>query len=122
MTDAREAREECVRCWPQTVPKDVVHGCLNAYYEGSRWTVPPVCCVCSRRQHAVDMHKVVLGANDSVPDYLSTLHNYHESLFADDEFQFADLYLNGLMLDPDGLQSARYSWCVNRVTYISLGR
>ena len=46
VTDAREAREECVWCWPQTIPKDIVHGCLNAYYEGSRWTMPPVQLLC----------------------------------------------------------------------------
>ena len=58
------------------------------------------CCVCSRRQHAVDMREVVLDANNNIPDYFSILHNDHESLLADNEFRFADPRLNGLMLDP----------------------
>ena len=103
ISDAREAREAYVQAWPQVVPKDVVYGCLNAYYEGSQWTMPPVCCVCSRRQHGVEMHDVVLNVSEELPDYLSILRNEDESLFPDDEFLFTDPRLNGLVLDPDGL-------------------
>jgi len=48
------------------------------------------------------MHDVVLNVNESVPSYLSILRNNYGSLFSDDEFQFTDPRLNGLILDPDG--------------------
>lgn len=85
------------------VPKDVEYECLNAYYKGSRWMTPPVCCVCSRRQHGVEIHDVVLNANDDVPDYFSILQVEDGSSFSD-EFQFANSGLNGLILDPYGLR------------------
>ena len=104
ISGAQETREEHIRSWPQVIPQDVVYGCLNAYYKDSQWTMPPVCCVCSRRQHDTEMHEIVLNANEPVPTYLSILHSDCETLFPDDEFKFVDPRLNGLMLDPDGLQ------------------
>ena len=73
VAEACGTREEYIRSWPQTVPRDIVRGCLNAYYEGSQWLMPPICCVCSQRQHAVEMHSIVLEANNGLPDYLSIL-------------------------------------------------
>jgi len=35
VAEAHETREECVRSWPQVVPRNVVCESLNAYYEGS---------------------------------------------------------------------------------------
>jgi len=104
VTEAHETREECVRSWPQVVLRNIVCESLNTYYEGSRWSTPPVCCVCSRQQYDVEIHDVVLKSDDELPDHLSTLRNGDESLFPDDEFQFADPRLNGLVLDPRGLQ------------------
>jgi len=104
LSDAREAREAYIQTWPQVVPKDTVYESLNAYYKGSQWTMPPVCCVCSRRQHGVEVHNIVLNANEEPPDCLTILRNEDEALFPDDEFLFADPRLNGLVLDPDGLQ------------------
>ena len=103
-SDAHAAREAYIQSWPQVVPKNVVYQCLNAYYEGSQWTMPPVCCVCSRRQHAVKMNRVVLNENEEIPDYLSILQNDDEPWVSDNEFQFTDSRLDGLVLDPDGLQ------------------
>jgi len=48
------------------------------------------------------MHDVVL--NEGIPAYLSIPHNDCGSPFSDDEFQLMDLHLNGLILDPDGLE------------------
>ena len=104
VAEAHETREECIRSWPQVVPRNIVCESLNAYYEGSQWSTPQVCCVCSRRQHDVEMHDVVLNADSELPDYLSILRNDDESLFPDEEFQFTDPRLNGLVLDPNGLQ------------------
>jgi len=104
VSDARETQETYVQSWPQVVQKDVVYECLKSYYKGSQWTTPPVCCVCSRQQHDVEMHDIVVAANEELPEYLSILRNDNESLCADDEPQFVDPRLNGLLLDPDGLQ------------------
>ena len=101
--NAHETQEEYVQSWPQVIPKDTVYGCLNAYYNGTQWTMPPVCSVCSRQQHAVDMHDIVLKSNEEIPEHLSILRKEDESLFSNDKFQFADTRLDGLMLDPDGL-------------------
>ena len=49
-TNAHTARETNTQSWPQVIPKDVVYGCLNAYYKGSQWMMPPVCSVCSRQE------------------------------------------------------------------------
>ena len=65
--------------------------------------MPPICCVCSRRQHAVRIHDIILDVSEELPDYLSIPWNDWKSLFPNHEFLFADLRLNGLVLDPDGL-------------------
>ena len=104
VSDARKAREAHVQSWLQVISDNVVYGCLNTYHEGSQWIMPPICCVCSKQQHTVEMHDVVLNTNKELLGYFSTLRNEDESFFSDDEFQFADPCLNGLVLDPDGLQ------------------
>ena len=105
VSDAREVRETYVKSWPQAISKDIVYRCLNAYYTGSQWVMPPVCCVCSRRQHGVDMYDMVVNPNEEIPGYFSILRNEDMSPFSDDDFRFTDSRLNGLMLDPSGLQS-----------------
>jgi len=81
------------------------HLLKSDYYEGSQWAMPLVCCVCLRWQHGVKMHSIVVNANEEIPAYLSILRNSYGSPFSDDEFQFMDTHLNGLMLDLEGLQS-----------------
>ena len=94
---ACEVWEVYVHSWPQVIPKETVYECLNAYYKGSQWVIPPVCCVCSRQQHAVEMHNIVLNANVDFPEYLSILCNNCGSCFVDNEFCFTDPRLNGLV-------------------------
>ena len=65
--------------------------------------MPPVCCVCSRRQHSVETHNIVLNADADLPEYFSILRNNCGSCFTDGEFRFTDPRLNGLVLDPDGV-------------------
>ena len=48
------------------------------------------------------MHDVVL--NEGIPAYLSIPHNDCGSPFSGDEFQLTDSCLNGLILDPNGLE------------------
>ena len=50
------------------------------------------------------MNRVVLNENEEIPDYLSILQNDDEPWVSDNEFQFTDSHLNGLVLNPDGLQ------------------
>ena len=65
--------------------------------------MPPICYVCSRRQHAVRLYNIIHDVSEELPDYLSIPWNDCKSLFPNDEFLFADPRLNGLVLDPDGL-------------------
>ena len=104
IADSRAGQEAYVQSWPQVVPKDIVYECLNAYYQGTRWMTPAVCCVCSRRQHDVEICDIVVRADEEIPGYFSILRNEDVSLFPDDDFHFADARFNGLVLDPDGLQ------------------
>jgi len=66
------------------------------------------------------MHEIVLNANESVPTYLSILHSDCETLFPDDEFKLVDPRLNGLMLDPDGLQICE-KYTILRVCHLCNG-
>ena len=59
VSNANETHEAYIRFWPPVVPNGIVYECTNAYCGGSQWTTPPVCCVCSRRQDAVEMHDIV---------------------------------------------------------------
>ncbi|KAN0087906.1 hypothetical protein V8E55_006527 [Tylopilus felleus] len=38
------------RDWPSVIPQNVVLSCLNQYYEGLKWTKPPVCAVCGEEE------------------------------------------------------------------------
>ena len=41
--------------WPSVVPKQTVFACLHRYYEGTKWSDPPVCAVCAQsRADAID--------------------------------------------------------------------
>lgn len=95
--DACERQEEYIQSWPQVIPKDIVYGCPNAYHEGAQCSMPPICSACSRRQHAIEMHEVVLNSKEEIPEPPSNLRNEDKSLFSDEEFQFADPW------DSDGL-------------------
>ena len=44
--------------------------------------MPPVCCVCSRRQHGFEIRNVILNPNDDVSDYFSILQDEDESSFS----------------------------------------
>ena len=107
VADSHAAREAYAQSWPQVVPKDVVYECLDAYYKGTQWTISSTCCICSRRQHAVEMHNIILNTDEDLPDYLEILRDDPKSQFPADEFRFADQRLNGLVLDSDGIQVAQ---------------
>ena len=51
------------------------------------------------------MHKIILAPKGELPGYLTILWN-DWSLFSDDDFLFADLRLNRLVLNPDGLRTS----------------
>lgn len=88
----------------QVVPKDIVYGCLNAYYNGTQWKMPDICCVCSRRQDAVEIHHISVNAGENPPGYLETLRNSFDSPFPDEEFRFTDACFNELVLDHGGIK------------------
>ena len=43
--------------------------------------------------------------DDQLPDYLSILSIEDNPFFSEDEFQFTDSRLSGLMLDPNGIEA-----------------
>ena len=100
-----EARDAYIRSWPQMVPKDVTLTCINAYYEGTQLTIPLSCCMCSRQQLDTKIHYISLTADDPLPDYLSILNVENNPIFSEDEFWFPDSRLNGLMLDPNRVET-----------------
>ena len=102
---AHETRDAYIHSWPQQISKDVVFNCISAYYEATQLKIPPTCCVCSRQQLNVEMHQVSLSTDDRLPDYLSILSVEDNPFFSKDEFQFMDSRLNGLMLDPNGIEA-----------------
>lgn len=105
--------------WPAIVPKQTIFGCLNHYYEGTKWSDPPVCAVCAQYQ---------LDANNF--DLLSDSSLDLDCLILKDEFvirkciiqslstrfSFVNPVLNGLMLNQHGVvrddhQSAEIKIC-----------
>jgi hypothetical protein len=50
------------------------------------------------------MRDIVVNVNEELPEYFSILRNENASPFSNDDFHFTDSRLNGLMLDPHGLQ------------------
>ena len=53
------------------------------------------------------MRDIRANAEDELPDYLEILRNDPKSQFGDDESRLQDTRLNGLVLDPDGIQASR---------------
>ena len=103
VADVCASRGEYIRSWPQLVPRDVLTGCLNAYYEATQLRIPLVCCVCSRQQFDVETREIVLSAEADLPDYFSTLEAMSPSLH--NEFTFSDSRFDGLALDPNGMET-----------------
>jgi hypothetical protein len=105
VADARESRDAYIRSWPQPVSKDIIFKSINAYHEATQLKIPPTCCVCSRQQLDVEVHQISLSTEKQLPDYLSILSVEDNPPFLEDEFQFTDSRLNGLMLDSNGIQT-----------------
>ena len=81
VADVRANRDEYIHSWPQLVPKDVLTGCLNTYYEATQLQIPLICCVCSRQRFDVEIREIALSAGADLPDYLSTLKAMPPSLY-----------------------------------------
>ena len=69
IADSRAGQETYIQSWPQVIPKNIVYKCLNAYHQGTEWTTSAMCCVCSRRQHDVEICDIVMRADEEIPGY-----------------------------------------------------
>lgn len=125
IADVCASRDQYIRLWPQLVPKDVLMGCLNTYYEATQLQIPLVCCVCSRQQFDVETCEIMLSTRADLPDYFSTLEAMSPSLH--NEFTFLDLHFDGLALDPNGIETntgtgdTKLSVCCPCYVYLTWG-
>jgi hypothetical protein len=126
VADTCATRDTYIRSWPQPVPREVVLKCTNAYYEATQLKIAPVCCVCSRRQLDVEMHRIPLSSGNKLPDYFSVVSVEDNPPFSSDDFRFTDPRLNGLMLDSNGIRTDESSGdtqlCVCHPCYTYLPR
>lgn len=92
--------------WPHKVPSQIILKHLNKYFEGTIWSLPPPCAVCSCQIYDTEVTSIII--NDSVsplPHHLNLL------LIADlfiikncilqsnsAEFEFDHKNMDGLML------------------------
>jgi hypothetical protein len=103
-----------------------VFKCIGAYYDATQLKISPICCVCSRRQLDVEMHRITLNSGNKLPDYFSVVSVEDNLPFSSDDFRFTDPRLNGLMLDSNGIQTDESSGdtqlCVCHPCYTYLPR
>ncbi|KAF8426441.1 hypothetical protein L210DRAFT_3420646, partial [Boletus edulis BED1] len=93
------------REWPSVVPKEAVFTCLHRYYEGTKWTEPPVCAVCAQYHDdatAVDLSDSSVNLDClQVEDEFIVRKCIIQSLST--RFSFVNPLLDGLMLDRQGI-------------------
>ena len=51
--------------WPKKVLCEIIFKQLNEYFEGTQWTLPPPCVVCSCQIHDVEVMSIIVDGNSS---------------------------------------------------------
>jgi len=60
--------------WPHKISRKIVFKRLNEYLDGTLWTVPPPCVVCSRQIHETSVTSLIVDGKTSVlPHHLGML-------------------------------------------------
>jgi hypothetical protein len=60
--------------WPHKVSPKIIFKRLNEYFQGTLWTVPPPCVVCSRQIHETDVTSVIVNSDTfTLPHHLDML-------------------------------------------------
>ncbi|KAG1863882.1 hypothetical protein F4604DRAFT_2028772 [Suillus subluteus] len=107
LAEARDIRTDRERGWPMPVSKEVVLKCLNGYMEGTMWTEPFVCAVCSQYDRdAVNIHLSgdissmnldLLRVSDDFVVKKCVIQNMSTC------FAFDNVLIDGLMLEKRGI-------------------
>jgi len=62
--------------WPHKISREIVFKRLNEYLQGTLWSLPPPCAVCSRQIHETDVISLIVDGNtSSLPHHLDMLNN-----------------------------------------------
>ena len=57
--------------WPHKISHEIIFERLNEYLEGTLWTLPPPCAVCSRQIHETSVTSLIMDGNTStLPHHL----------------------------------------------------
>jgi len=60
--------------WPHKISREIVFKRLNEYLQGTLWSLPPPCAVCSRQIHETDVISLIVDGNtSSLPHHLDML-------------------------------------------------
>jgi hypothetical protein len=60
--------------WPHKVYREIIFKQLNEYFEGTMWTLPPPCAVCSQQIHDSKVTSVIVnGSTSTLPHHLNML-------------------------------------------------
>lgn len=92
--------------WPSVVPYNVVLKCLDQYYEGSKWTEPPVCAVCGQYQRNIEIYDLSHGEHLNLGVLrLCDLFIIEKCMIQclSPEFNYLNSALDGTMLDHCGI-------------------
>jgi len=96
--------------WPTVVPREHIFECLTAYREGTVWTTPPVCAVCS--QYSEKMETIGIDQDVECSTDFEALQIQDEFIIRQcivacnsAEFLYQNSKLDGLMLDKRGVEN-----------------
>jgi hypothetical protein len=100
--------------WPQKVSREIVFKRLNEYFEGTMWTLPPPCAVCSQQIHDSEVTSIIIDSNAStLPHHLNVLSITDPFIIRNciircnsAEFVFGYQALDGLMLYKSAIRPA----------------
>ena len=57
--------------WPHKISREIIFKRLNEYLEGTLWSLPPPCAVCSRQVHETSVTSLIVDGNTSaLPHHL----------------------------------------------------
>ena len=60
--------------WPYKISSEIIFKWLNEYLEGTLWTLPPPCAICSRQIHETNVTSIFInGGNSALPHNLGIL-------------------------------------------------
>ena len=126
---ARRFESDKQGSWPSKVSQEIVFECLREYVTGTEWKPMPVCAVCSRSKH--DVQVVTVDANGMSPLELEVLLITDPFIIQkcivqglSSQFTFGHPSIDGFMLDKDGVSVSNENAAINVCSqcYLSLAK